>query len=107
MQLKDEDFKDFEGCAKKLAFDKIPFSKVASLKFTQNLTKVGYKLSHAEEFRKETLKDVMAKVMRRRNGKFEPNNTSQSIIMTLKPKILPFKNTLSTEKIKALKKNDV
>lgn len=43
---------------------KIPFSKVASLRFTQILSEVEYKLSHADNFISETLKPDRATVRR-------------------------------------------
>lgn len=103
--MKAEDFKDFEACSKKFSFNKIPYFKVASLRFTQSLSEVEYKLNHADDFIRETLKPDRA-IARRTRGSEIPGNTtfSKSIILALEPKVLSSKNSLSEDKIKAIKK---
>ncbi|XP_031355412.1 uncharacterized protein LOC116179702 [Photinus pyralis] len=98
LQMRDEDFKDFEKNAKRLSFNKIPFSKVAALQFTQNLFEVGYKLKHGDDFVMQTLKNDRALGIPSRRNK---ETTS---VLDLKPKTLIPKNSLPEEKIKAIKK---
>lgn len=107
LQMQDNDFKDFESCAKKLSFNKIPFSKIATIKFTQSFSEVEYTLRHGEAFNKETLKATRAKALPRRNKNqltVDSHQSPQSIIMTLNPKVIVPKNTLPQEKIRAIKK---
>ncbi|KAL1510048.1 hypothetical protein ABEB36_004704, partial [Hypothenemus hampei] len=62
--MEKEDFKDFETCAKDLSFHKVPFSKVAVLRFTQNPAEIEFKLKHVDEFVKENLKPHRAAARR-------------------------------------------
>lgn len=52
LQLEESAFIDFESCAKKLSFKNIPFSQVAALRFTQSMSEVEFKLTHADDFKK-------------------------------------------------------
>ena len=48
IQMKNEDFKDFQNSQKMLQFSNVPYTKVFQLKFRKDdLHTVGYKLSHS------------------------------------------------------------
>ncbi len=48
IQMKNEDFKDFQNSSKMLQFSNVPFTKVFQLQFRKDdLHTVGYKLSHS------------------------------------------------------------
>lgn len=49
IQLQNEDIKDFAECTKSLNYSQVPYSKVTSLKFTQNYFYVSYKMSYLDE----------------------------------------------------------
>lgn len=100
LQLTDEDFKDFESCSKKFAYHQIPFSKVVAVKFTQNLWEVEYKLQFENDFIKKSLHPERGTVRGRRTSETRVT----PMILNIKPKVLNAKNSLSDDKIKALKK---
>lgn len=123
--MKNDDFKDYESCSKQLAFKKIPFSKVASLKFSQNVAEIEYKNSHSEEiFTKVSLRPQISQGLRNSGGpktrggpkmrggstrgrggtRIATNRNKPSTILNLKPKVVPIRNELSKEKVAAIKK---
>lgn len=125
LQMKNDDFKDYESCSKQLAFKKIPFSKVASLKFSQNVAEIEYKNSHSEEiFTKVSLRPQISQGLRNSGGpktrggpkmrggstrgrggtRIATNRNKPSTILNLKPKVVPIRNELSKEKVAAIKK---
>ena len=48
LQMRGEDFKDYQACSKALHYSQVPYTKVSQLKFTRESFNVLYKTSHAK-----------------------------------------------------------
>lgn len=104
LQMKDDDFFNYEECSSKLKYSKVPFTKVSVLKFTSNnLYEVSYKISHiCDEYQQAVIWDVVVPPLTRKSKKLEENRSP--LLTALKPQVLPKKNEFAKEKIEAIKK---
>lgn len=91
IQMKARHFKDFKACTGLLDYKKVPYSKVKCLKFTQSFFELEYKTSYID---KNWTKINLKSSVRTRTA-------SVSIVPTPKP--ADVKNSISAEKISAIK----
>jgi hypothetical protein len=99
MQMRDQDFKNYEECSKQLKYENVPFTKVSTLKFTNNdITQVAFKKSHLdEEFLKVSISTPVPVLTRRRSKKvIEPKTPPE--IANLIPQPLPKKKKFPKKK---------
>lgn len=112
IQMKDMDFKNYEECTTHFDYKKVPFAKVVSLKFTQELNIVQYKTSHVEKGYTPAIilnENARRGSIRTRGGRRNSNPTIRTNIqvtpaLQLIPKPLQEKKEVSKEKIAAIKK---
>jgi hypothetical protein len=97
MQMRDQDFKNYEECSKQLKYDNVPFTKVTTLKFTNNdITEVA--------FLKVSISTPVPVLTRRRSKKvIEPKTPPE--IANLIPQPLPKKKRNFQRKNRIYKEN--
>lgn len=93
IQMKADHFKDFKTCAGQFDYKKVPYSKVKSLRFSQAFFELEYKISFiGESWIKVNLKSSTPRT----------RTAAASLIVPI-PKLADIKNSISAEKISAIK----
>lgn len=77
IQMKPDDFKDFQGTAKLLNYKAVPFTSVAVLKFTRTLHTVNYKSSH-DKFEPDNSANIKFGETPQRNAKKQTKRKTTS-----------------------------
>lgn len=91
--MKADHFKDFKTCAGQFDYKKVPYSKVKSLRFSQAFFELEYKISFiGERWIKVNLKSSTPRT----------RTAAASLIVPI-PKLADIKNSISAEKISAIK----
>lgn len=100
IQMQATDFRDYSTASKLFNYKEVPFSKVSTLRFTQSLPEIQYKLCHRETALLTVNIRLSERAHRNSKGK-EDNNTS--VFITSRSKVVTIKPVLSAEKIKDFK----
>lgn len=102
MQMKTDDFKNYEECASKMNYNRIPFTKVTSMQFKNtDINYVEYKLSHTEDdfSQKSLIYDVIPRQTRKSR-----TSVIHQPLNCLIPKTLQKPKDIPKEKLQAIKK---
>lgn len=100
LQMKPSDFKDYAVTAKLFNYKDVPFTQVASVKFTQSYSDVFYKTSH-DPLEPENCGNI--KHNETPNRKTKKKSQQPLNVFSIKPSVSRFSQEISKEKQKDIK----